>query len=408
MNAGMPRYDLADDELKPLLAYLKTLSVQPSPGVSDDEIHFSTVIQPGVDAAKRSAMLNVLNGFLHDKNAGTRSEELRKQAGTERMYRSYRKWVLHVWELTGPAAGWEKQLDAYSAAQPVFAMIGGLGTVSWKPIHEFSERAGIPCIFPEISLPVIDGGYYTVYLSKGVFLEAEALAKYLADKGKQGPVMQVYRRDDATSVAAAQSFQRALSAKTGIQAQDHILEAAQGAANWQPLTGQKTAATLVLWLTAQDIRDAEKPIAAESQAQNIFLSSTLLDGKQQNLASLGDERVHVIYPQDLPLKRDARLLRIKSWLHNKGIASSEEKVLMDTYFAVSLTADVVGHMLDVYSRDFFLERIEHMTGNTVTPSLYPHISLGPDQRFASKGSYIVKPVGEDGKQLKAVSEWIVP
>jgi hypothetical protein len=35
-------------------------------------------------------------------------------------------------------------------------------------------------------------------------------------------------------------------------------------------------------------------------------------------------------------------------------------------------------------------------------------SLGPGQRFASKGSYIVEAEGADNTQLKPVSAWIVP
>jgi hypothetical protein len=36
------------------------------------------------------------------------------------------------------------------------------------------------------------------------------------------------------------------------------------------------------------------------------------------------------------------------------------------------------------------------------------VSLGPDQRFASKGSYIVKVDAEATDGVYAVSDWIVP
>ncbi len=45
-------------------------------------------------------------------------------------------------------------------------------------------------------------------------------------------------------------------------------------------------------------------------------------------------------------------------------------------------------------------------GNSLELSMYPHLSLGPGQRYASKGSYIVK-VGEQGDQ-SPLSDWIVP
>jgi len=39
-------------------------------------------------------------------------------------------------------------------------------------------------------------------------------------------------------------------------------------------------------------------------------------------------------------------------------------------------------------------------------TIYPHLSLGNDQSFASKGAYIVR-FGDGGK-LIAESDWIVP
>jgi hypothetical protein len=81
---------------------------------------------------------------------------------------------------------------------------------------------------------------------------------------------------------------------------------------------------------------------------------------------------------------------------------------MNAYFAVAVTADAVGQTSDLFSREYLVERLEHMVGNTVTPSIYPRMSLGPDQRFASKGSYIVRPGGRGADDLEPVSGWVTP
>src|SRR5882762_7859333 len=121
-----------------------------------------------------------------------------------RMYRAYRKWVLHVWDLSGPSETWGSQLEAFYSRQPVFALIGGAGGSSWRPIHEFSERFEIPSVFPQVNLPVVTGtNNYTFYFSRGVTLEAEVLARFLRDQGKSGKILQVYRREEAGSTAAA-------------------------------------------------------------------------------------------------------------------------------------------------------------------------------------------------------------
>ena len=193
MNPGMPRYALDDDEMQALTAYLKTLSANSSPGVTDDKIHFATVIQPGVGAAKRRAMLDVLHRLFRGQE---RRAALASEAGAGRVRRTGPDLSANGCCTSGscadPATPGAINWRPINREQPVFALIGGLGTASWRPIHEFSERFEIPCIFPQTDLPVVDGpGFYTVYLSKGIELEAKALAKYLQEQGERGPVTQI-------------------------------------------------------------------------------------------------------------------------------------------------------------------------------------------------------------------------
>ena len=41
-------------------------------------------------------------------------------------------------------------------------------------------------------------------------------------------------------------------------------------------------------------------------------------------------------------------------------------------------------------------------------TIYPRLSLGPGQRFASKGGYIVRFADIKGDKLVAETDWIVP
>ena len=81
---------------------------------------------------------------------------------------------------------------------------------------------------------------------------------------------------------------------------------------------------------------------------------------------------------------------------------------MNAYLAATVTGMLVTHSKDTYSREFLLERMEHRLGTALELSIYPHLSLGPGQRYASKGSYIVAVDGADDRQLTPVSDWIVP
>ncbi len=149
-------------------------------------------------------------------------------------------------------------------------------------------------------------------------------------------------------------------------------------------------------------------LADNAAAPALYLSSNLLAGRlPAGIVKFGSN-VRLVYPSDLPPKRDARLLRDKLWLHNKGIPLADEAVQVNTLFTLTVVSDVLGHIMDSFSRDLFVERLEHVVGQTPMASIYPSVSLGPGQRFAAKGSSIVQVLDADKKRLKALSGWIVP
>lgn len=412
----MPRYALSPQDLQALSAYLATLSRESAPGVDEQEIHFATVIQPGVAPERRRAMLDVMNAFFRDKGANMRQDEARREAGTMRMYRSYRKWVLHVWELSGPSEGWQAQLQSYYQQQPVFALLGGLGQAPWRPIHAFCESLGIPAVLAQVPLPEREGAnLYNLYLSSGVTLDAQVLARYLGAQGApegqggvQGPVVQVYRQD-ASGLAASSALRSALGPQARLQ--DRVLQGAPDAAFWSSLYAGRPAA-LVLWLDARDAEGAWAAPATAAVADDataavpVYLSFEALGSRLPQRALAPGLNLRLVYPSDLSPRHESRLLRSKIWLHNKGLAVSDEALQVNTLFALTVASDALGHMMDSFSRDYFVERVEHVVGQTPMPSVYQSVSLGPGQRFAVKGSALVQLEG--AVPLKALSPWIVP
>ena len=116
----------------------------------------------------------------------------------------------------------------------------------------------------------------------------------------------------------------------------------------------------------------------------------------------------MVTPTDLSPRHESRLLRTRLWLHNKGIALTDEAVQVNTQFALTVLSDALGHIVDSFSRDFLAERIEHGVSQTPIPSLYPSVSLGPGQRFAAKGRNLVQLGDATRPAPSALSGWIVP
>jgi hypothetical protein len=52
--------------------------------------------------------------------------------------------------------------------------------------------------------------------------------------------------------------------------------------------------------------------------------------------------------------------------------------------------DALAHMVDRFDRAWLVERVEHEAELIADPGVYPPLSLGPGQRFAAKGLWIVR------------------
>lgn len=413
LDALMPRYDLSDEEIAQLQAYLEELSSAAAPGVSDREIHFSTIITPDVSSDRRSAMLDVIQGFSRDKNGGTRKETRRREVGSEQMYRAFRTWVLHVWALEGAPETWGAQLEAYYRQQPVFAVIGGIGGGSWQPVHAFCEAFEVPCVFPDVDYPDVTGtGYYPLYFSRGVTLEAEVLAKHLLESdpsGKTGTVVQVYR-DNALGRLPAQGLRGYLQGKRGKTIIDYPLaDASRMPAKFlATLARTERPSVLVMWLDSAGLGALEWADAPPPGLSALYVSATLSDMRRPNLPEHWLSRLHMVYPFDLPASLEPRLARMKAWLRARKIPLSDERTQANAFFAATVTGDAMSHLGENFSRDYFIERIEQMTQTALSPSIYPHLSLGPGQRFASKGGYVVKFTPGEGGTPVAISKWLIP
>lgn len=70
-------------------------------------------------------------------------------------------------------------------------------------------------------------------------------------------------------------------------------------------------------------------------------------------------------------------------------------------------SDPLSKMRSFVTRDYFLELIESSPDLTNVPVIYPRMSFGTGQRYASKGCYIVQlSDGHDPKLLRK-SDWVI-
>ncbi|CAE6836451.1 type 1 periplasmic-binding domain-containing protein [Paraburkholderia haematera] len=404
----MPQYALNDTDMTALIGYLKRLDRRRSPGVTDTVLHFATIITPDADPVKRSGMLAVLKQYFDDKNVFPLGATPPLRSSRKMMFMVNRRWELHVWELSGPPSTWHDQLKRLLVEQPVFAVLSGLGGKNWAPVHEFCEQEAVPCLFPNVEVPVeTDQDFYSVYFSRGVLLEAALLARRILDEASGQPVRgkttvwQVYRTGD-NGERGAQALAAALKGH-GMTVSNRALAPGDSVAH--SLHGISRGDVLVLWLRPPDIAALGR---LPPPSNTVFMSGLLggLDSTPLSASWRGVTRL--AYPFDLPDGRRVRVDYAFGWFSIRKIPMVAPQVQADTYLACGLLAETLSHMVDAFERDYLIERIQDMLERRILTGYYPRLTLAPGQRFASKGGYIVRFAEPDRVRLVADGDWMVP
>ena len=416
LERAMPRYKIKNSDMAVLTHYLKNLSIENDPGVDKNKIRFATVVTEGVSAADREAMLTVLQTHIDTHNTQTRPHERRAKAGpfykTEK-FGAYRLFELDVWELSGPPGTWRSQLETYYQAAPVFAMLGGISNGSWDPIHHFCEDREIPCIFPVTDQPVVsDTDWYTLYFSKGHYQEGEAAARYLRsmlDNSQNTRIVQVYR-SGSNGALLAQGFREILQEPGVITTTEKILNTDIPVTDkvLQELFETQQPAAILLWLDSADMAATTSWLEKQPQQPGVvFASWSLLKGDTSAIPDHLRDSFYLTYPRDLPENNTRNINVLKRWLDIRKIPVTNLDIQSQMYFLGWMLPGAVSNLRSEFFRDYFMESFDMMHDQDYAIAVFPRLTFGPGQRYASKGCYVVQ-LGK-GKQPELIkkSGWII-
>jgi hypothetical protein len=415
LHPVMPRYALSSRDMEILVYYLKNLSATFSPGVDDTTLKFATVVSHDVNQMDREAMVQVLQAFVRDRNSQTRNEEGRAKSGPfykEEDNLAYRRYSLAVWELSGPRETWPAQLTEYNSEAPVFALLGGMITGDWSPIHEFCERNRIPCLLPMTDDPVVsDSDWYTLYFDKGSYQEGETAARFLRRSDQVTdtvPVVQVFR-DTPHGRDFARGFNEARAEMGLPESTDYVLPADQTADAdfWERLVADHPGAVLALWLGIDDLGEIGTVAELDSPPPMVFLSFQLLGESASALPANLRSFTYFTHPHSFP-EDEARSRRaVEAWLRVKGLPVTNFEIQAKTYFIGWTLAGIVKMMRDDFYRDYFFDKADMMRDQYYAVAVYPRLSFGPGQRYASKGCYIAQLTGGPEPTLEKRSTWVI-
>jgi len=415
LNGVMPRYFLDDHDMEIMIFYLKNLTAEMPPGVTDTTIHLATVVTEEVKKEDRESMVAPLQFYARTWGK-SRHAARRAKTGPfteEVMDKGFRGLTLDVWELKGPREGWRKQLEEYYQKKPVFALVGGITTGDWAPIHEFSEEHRIPNFFPVTDFPLIsDTEWYTLYFSKGLYQEGEAVARYLhsieENLAPDLSVVQVFR-NDRSGVTLARAF-RETRENLGQPLPIDVMLSNGEIVNgdfWKQLVGRHKNSILVLWLSPKDLSAIGGLVDVQDRPGMVFVSSGILGQDLYSLPEKVRSFVYVTYPYRLPQEGKGLKDGVKAWIRNNKLPVSNIDIGYKMYDIVRMLSEQLGMLKGYYYRDRLLELIDMMPDQSYDVVLYPRLSFGPGQRYASKGCYIVQLTEGPHPELVKRSEWVI-
>lgn len=415
LSSVMPLYPLGKSEMAIMVYYLKKLSVGLEPGVTETTLRFATVITEEVPKEAREAMLVPLQNFIKnwripDRMRRIMRAELQRQEGG--VGRELRTLTLSVWELKGPPETWRDQLEQYYRKGPVFALLGGISTKEWSPVHRFCEELNIPAIFPLTDLPVISGSdWYTAYLSKGLNQEGEAAARYLHsndDLAKGQAIVQVYR-DAQTGAALAKAFSETWEG-LGHKAPKAVVVKGDEAVPedlWTRVDKMHKQAVVLLWLNDRDFPNLTLLAKGQPRPALVMASYGMLGQKFNSLPESERGTLYLTYPYALPEESKGCRLQIGNSVKGQSVPLNQREQALKMNALIQVLPGALSRLRTFVYRDYLLELIEATSDFESGLIPYSRLSFGQGQRYASKGCYVVQlGAGEKPKLIKR-SEWVI-
>ena len=448
LNPLMPRYQLTDSEIDALISYLKTLSSQKSLGVDNKEIHIATVITPEISDEKKKAFTQTIQAMVNLHNVNVISGHRQKISPLERKMQNRRKWRLDVWSLNGSSNTWQTQLSSLQKNDPVFAVLSGLSENTWQPIQNFCEENKVACWFPSIEVAPINAekSGYSLYFNQGTILDANVISHELSKK-LPGRIIQI---DDGSIAAksAMDSFHRQMELQH-IRTEDFSWNPTKLIAISKIIENLKPNDTIILWLHHEALNALTANLKAPTST--IYYSEELAGNSIATLNESWKNNGIIVSEIELSDLRSANLKHFRDWMNYRNIPITDVKMQSEVYFAVNSFDWMVSSLLNNFYTHYLVERAESylsmyesmqvqeevqalmMGGESKRPpqssnnediqtspnnsvvnrellfkrastSIYPRLSLGIGQRFASKGAYLIKT--KPGSGIDA--QWIVP
>jgi len=404
LSPVMPRYELSDSNLRILVAYLKQLSTQPSPGVNDKTMALATVITGEVTKEDRDAMLGPLELSIRShNNLGHNAGNMGVMLSMKEMRTTFREWTLAQWNLTGPPETWPAQLEEYYAANAVFALVGGISYLPWAPVHQFCESHQIPCLLPITDLPVISTtDFYTLYFSEGYYQEGKAAARYLEkswDATHPARIVQVLSPGPEAAALAAGFQDVWKDLGHGPVETMTVQQAGLASADLAAKAGHPVAGSIwLLWTGPESYAALDDLAGRPERPALVFMSSTRLQGRLWDLPAKARAFTLLTYPFRRPgPTRVVPKMGGRPKIVDLEFRKNDRRIASKTNSLIAIMTDRLVALERNFYRDYLVDLFGGMEAQYFTD--YEALVFNPGQNYGSEHCSIMQLSAGDSPAL---------
>lgn len=372
LQPAMPRYRIDDADLADLSAYLRTMSQGTPPGLDADTVRVATVTTPDADPRRRDAMLATVQHFIAQKNGQSRHEGEALGAVLAHARDGHVPQVPHLAARALGAAGRRFDLGRTARCTAVapagVCAGGGHGRRSGRPSMRSARGTACPacCRWPGSGGGRAPG--YGLHFHAGIDADAAMAASRLKALGLRRALLWGTPGPLADRV-------RGVFAGQGVALDD----------------GDSEAPAIVSLLPPAAHAARLRPRAATAFEVVAWLPGTHALGRAELDASLPQtQRGWIVTPMRTGEPLDRRLQRTRLWLRDMARGSSiPVDVAASTLQAATVLGEGLVHLDFGFTPEYLLELLEHGLENVIPWSPFSaRLAIGPDQRIASKGSWV--------------------
>ena len=394
LNMAMPRYSMAESDMRDLVAYIKKIEFDLDPGIDEDVIHLGTLLPlEGPLQSVGESMQSVLDGYFEDINASGGIHGRRIEL------------VVGAYASDPVKAGWNAR--DFLRKEDVFALVSGYAAGVEMELAELAEDTETPLIGPHTVSPEEGGGLYshTFYLLGGMTHQAQVLARHaMGALHAEGDSLAVVRPNGSVYEVA----QDAAQSQRSFRGSENVLTLSYtapyfDAVDTAQMLSERNIRTVLFFGTAIDFRRLADECARREWTPDLLLPGVFAGQGMFEIAEDYAGQVLLGY-SSMPVDHTAAGVREFEKLHaDHGFDYRHSTAQISAFVAAKVMVEGLKRAGRDLSRERLVRELEGLT--EFQAGLMPPVSYNATRRIGALGGYVVK-LDIANKGFDQPSKWI--